>query len=124
MKRILAAGVLTLVFASHTLAQKKLTPFGNTWTGEVVAVNIETREVTIKSTAKGETETFVGTLAEGIKVKSDGGSRKELRVSDIVPGTRISVFYKTKQQDVGRHKSGIHSIYRVTFLGTDEYTRL
>jgi hypothetical protein len=124
MERILAAGVLTLVFASHMFAQKKSTPFGDTWTGEVVTVNSVTREVTIKSTGKGETETFVGTLEEGNKAKGDGGSLKELKVSEILPGTRIRVFYKTKQQDVGGRKMKVHSIYRVNFLGRDEYTRL
>jgi hypothetical protein len=124
MGRKLLVALILFICASSVFAQKKATIFGDTWTGEVVAANETTREITLRYTGKGETETFTGILEEGDKVKRNDGSLQALKVSEIVPGTRIRVFYKTKQQDVGGVKTKVRSIYRVNFLGRDEYTRL
>lgn len=124
MKRILLAGLVVTILANLICAQKRTTILGDAWTGEVVTTSDATREITLRHPDKTKTETFVGILEEGYKMKMKDGSLHELRISEITPGTRIRVFYKTKQQDVGGRKVKVHSIYRVDFLGKDEYTRL
>jgi hypothetical protein len=122
--QILLAGLIVAVLASLVFAQKRTTILGDAWIGEVVTANDTTREITLRHPEKNKTETFVGLLEEGYKLKMKDGSQRELRVSEITPGTRIRVFYKTKQQTDGRQKMKVRSIYRVDFLGKDEYTRL
>jgi hypothetical protein len=122
--KILLAGSIVSILASLVSAQKSTTILGDAWTGEVVTSNDTTREITLRHPDKNKTETFVGLLEEGYKLKMKDGSLRELRVSEITPGTRIRVFYKTKQQTVGGQKMKVRSIYRVDFLGRDEYTRL
>ena len=124
MRRILLAGLIVPLLTNAVYTQKRSTPFGDIWTGEVVATNEITREITIKHTDKNKTETFSGILEEGYKVKMKDGSLRELRVSEIPPGTRIRVSYKTKQQVVGGQKMKVNIINRVYFLGIDEYTVL
>ena len=122
--KILLLSLTVSVLASLASAQKSTTILGDAWTGEVVTANEATREITLSHPDKNKTETFVGLLEEGYKLKMKDGSQRELRVSEITPGTRIRVFYKTKQQDLGGQKMKVRSIYRVDFLGKDEYTRL
>jgi len=124
MSRILLFALLVLLLTNAGYAQKRTTVFGDTWTGEVVATNEATREITIKHTDKTKSETFSGILEVGYKVKMKDGTLREVNVSEIPPGTRIRVFYKTKQQDIGGQNVRVNNIYRVNFLGIDEYTRL
>ncbi|HEX8491526.1 MAG TPA: hypothetical protein VF658_01675 [Pyrinomonadaceae bacterium] len=124
MRRILLAGLVVSLLASFARAQKSMTILGDAWTGKVVATSDTTREIVIRAYDKDKTETFVGILEEGYKVKMKDGSQRELKVSEITPGMRIRVFYKTKQQDAGGQKTKVRSIYRVDFLGKDEYTKL
>ena len=124
MKRILTFSFVTLIFFNLAFAQKRTTILGDAWTGEVVATNDSTREITIKYEYKGKIETFVGILDEGYKVKMKDGSSHELRVSEIPAGTRIRIFSKAKGQDVGGRKVKINRIFRIDFLGKDEFSRL
>lgn len=124
MKRILTVILFTLVFFNLALSQKRTTVLGNAWTGEVVTTNDSTREITIQYVDKGTTETFTGILVEGYKVKTKDGSSHELKVSEIPVGTRIRVFAKTREQDVGGRKTKVNIISRIDFLGRDEFTRL
>jgi hypothetical protein len=124
MKRILIASFITLTFFNLTLAQKRTTILGDAWTGEVVATDANTREITIKYVEKGKTETFTSVLAEGYQVKMKDGSSHDLKVSDIPIGTRVRVFSKTKEQDIGGRKVKINKISRIDFLGKDEFSRL
>ena len=124
MRRILLAGLIVALLVSFTRAQKSMTVLGDAWTGKVVATNDATREIVLRDYEKDKTETFVGILEEGYKVKMKDGSQRELKVSEIMPGMRIRVFYKTKQQDVGGQKTKVRRIFRIDFLGRDEYTLL
>ena len=124
MKRILIASLLAFILFNLAFAQKRTTVLGDAWTGEVIAANDATREITIKYDDKGKAETFVGVLNEGYRVKMKDGSAHELKVSEIPIGTRIRVFSKTKEQDVGRRKVKINIISRIDFLGKDEFARL
>jgi hypothetical protein len=124
MKKILTTGLFVLLFFNPASAQKRTTILGDAWTGEVVSTNDRTREITIKYEDKGKPETFVGVLAEGYKIKMKDGSSRELKVSEIPPGTRIRVFAKTKEQDMGGRKARVKLISRIDFLGIDEFVRM
>ncbi|HKQ51070.1 MAG TPA: hypothetical protein VJT74_01785 [Pyrinomonadaceae bacterium] len=114
MRRILLVGLMVPLLTSIVYGQKGI--FGDSWTGEVVATDEATREITIKSAGKNKTETFTGVLEEGYKVKMKDGSQHELKVSEIPPGTRIRVFFKSQDK--------VNRIRKVVFLGIDEYTKL
>jgi hypothetical protein len=122
--RILLAGLMVFLLASLVSAQKRMTILGDAWIGEVVAASDATREITLRHPDKNKAETFVGILEEGYKVKTKDGSLRELKVSDMTPGTRVRVFYKKRQQEVGGQQVEVRSIYRVDFLGVDAYTKL
>lgn len=116
MRRIVLAGLTVALLAGLARAQKRTTPFGDAWTGQVVSASETTREITLRADDKTKNETFVGVLEEGYKLKLTNGGERELRVSELTPGMRVRVFYKTKKQ--------VRSIYKIEFLGIDEYTRL
>jgi hypothetical protein len=124
MKRILAIGFATLIIFTVASAQKRSTILGDAFTGEVVATDTNTREITIKYDEQGKTETFTGALVEGYQVKMKDGSSRELNVSEIPSGMRIRVFYKTKEQDMGGKKVKLNKISRIDFLGKDEFSKL
>jgi hypothetical protein len=124
MRRLLLLALITFVCARPGFAQKISTVLGDAWIGEVVSTDEGTREIVIRSPGKGGTETFAGTLEEGSKLKERGGGLHELKVSEIPVGTRVRVFYRTKQQDVGGRKVKVHRIFRLDLLGKDEHARL
>lgn len=124
MSRIFLAVLIIIVGAISAFAQKRSTVMGDAWVGEVVSTNEATREITLKSTENVKTETFVAVLREGYTVTRRDGSVQELRLSEIVPGSRVRVFYKTDNQDIGGRKVKIYKISQIDFLGRDEYARL
>lgn len=124
MKRILTASFVTLIFVCLSFAQKRATILGDSWTGEVVATNDSTREISLKYEDKSKAETFTGNLVRGYQVKMKDGSSHELKVSEIPIGLRIRVFFKTKEQDVGGRKAKVNLISRIDFIGKDDFTRL
>jgi uncharacterized protein YdbL (DUF1318 family) len=87
---------------------------GDTWTGEVVAVNDDTREVTLRYTKGKKTQTFIGELVPGYKVRLKDGSTRELRVSEIGLGRRIKVYYMERTRMVNGKKSKYCEIFRMT----------
>lgn len=124
MKRTLTVSFLTLIFFNLAFAQKVSTILGDAWTGEIVATNDSTREITIKYEYKGKSETFTGVLNEGYKVKMKDGTSHDLSVGEILIGTRIRVFSKTKEQVIGGRKIKVNLISRIDFLGKDEFALL
>jgi len=127
MRNALLAIVATLSLASPQYAQKRSsTIFGNTFAGEVVSSNETTREITITYTDKNNNkmETFVGVLKPGYQQKLRDGTTRDLQMSDIKPGLRISVLYKEKSDNVAGRKVKFSQIVSITFLGRDNYTSL
>jgi hypothetical protein len=124
MERVVALVLATLSFFGLATAQKVTTVLGDAWTGEVVSTDEGKREIIIRFESKGKTETFTGVLVEGYKVKMKDGSTVELKVSEIPVGTRIRVFAKTREQDVGGRKAKVNLISRIDFLGKDDFARL
>lgn len=93
------------------------------WTGVVESVDEATREITIVNPDK-KTETFTGVLKEGYQVKLKDGTSRELKMSELKPGLRLRVLYKSKTQDAAGQRMKVNLINQLQFLGRDEYTRL
>jgi hypothetical protein len=123
MRRLTFAGVIILVSTTFSLAQKATTIIGDTWTGIVESTNEATREITIVNPDK-KTETFTGVLKEGYQVKMKDGTSRELKVSDLKPGMRVRLLYKSTTLKAGGQETKVKLINRVDFLGRDDYTRL
>jgi hypothetical protein len=124
MKRILIISFVTIATFNLALAQKRTTMFGDMWSGEVIATNDDTREITIKYDVEGRMETFTGILVKDYDVKMKDGSTHRLKVSEIPIGTRIRVLTKPKEQAVGGRKVKVNSISYIEFLKEDEFLRL
>jgi hypothetical protein len=112
-----------LLGATCAYAQKAKTIMGDAWNGVVESADESTREIKLVNPDK-KTETFVGILEDGYQVKLKDGTSRELKVSELKPGLRVRLFYKSKTQDVAGRRTKVNSINRVQFLGRDEYTRM
>jgi hypothetical protein len=116
---LLMAGIL---HAQHGTAPNGYFPMGyagDTWTGDVSAVNDANREITLVYNNSKKTETFVGVLQQGYKVKLEkDGSLAELKVSTIPIGTRLRVYYVAKDRKVNGQKEKFYEIFRMDFPPT------
>ena len=112
----LVAGAL---YAQHGTAPNGYFPMGyagDTWTGDVSAVNDANREITLVYNGSKKTETFVGVLQQGYNVKLKDGSLAELKVSMIRTGTRLRVYYMAKDRKVNGRKEKFYEIFQIDFL--------
>jgi hypothetical protein len=89
---------------------------GDTWTGEVSAMNDDTREITLVYNGPKKTETFVGVLQQGYKAKLKDGSLAEVKVSLIHTGRRMKVYYMAKERKVSGRKERFYEIFKIDFL--------
>jgi hypothetical protein len=85
---------------------------GDTFTGEVTAVDDSTREVTMKyvDTKRGKEETFVGFINEGYTLSFKDGTTRELKPSNLRVGGRFKVYYTTKTSQVEGRKVKVNTI--------------
>lgn len=123
MRRSLLIILAISLIPAVGLAQKSKTIMGDAWTGVVETSDEATREIKIVNPNK-KTETFVGVLEDGNQVKLIGGSSRVLEVSDLKPGLRVRVWFKSKTRDVAGQRTKVNVINRVQFLGRDNYTRM
>lgn len=103
------------IFGQHGTAPNGYYPpgyAGDTWTGEVVSTDDNTREVTLVSLNKKQSETFTGVLKENIVFRTKDGSMMEVKPSGYHKGERITVFYETRT----RKKDGKKVKYYEVFL--------
>lgn len=124
MKRTLPIALVVLFSTTAAHAQKITTILGDAWVGIVVTADKTTREIKLRHPDPAKNETFVGFLEEEYKVRLKDGTYRFLQMSEIQPGARIRVFYKSKTRDAGGQKVKVFSIHRLDFLGVDQYTRL
>ena len=123
MRRALLIILAISLISAVGLAQKAKTIMGDSWKGVVESADETTREIKIINPDK-KTETFVGVLEDGYQVKLKDGTSRELKVSELKPGLRVRLFYKSKTRDVAGQRTKVNLINRVQFLGRDEYTRM
>lgn len=124
MTRRLSLTLLVFACACAAVARRGASAFSDGWSGVVVAVNDGTREITLQRSYQGKTETFIGVLEEGYKVKTSDGSEHELKVSEIPLGTRLWITYETRRRDSGGQKVKINVITRLGVFPKDKYVQL
>ena len=88
---------------------------GDTWTGEVSAVDEAKREITLVYKGKKGDERFVGVVQQGYQVKSKDGKVAELKLTMIPLGTRFTVYYMAKNRKVEGRKEKFYEIFRMVF---------
>jgi hypothetical protein len=117
--------ILTLFLSTPPVfAQKAKTILGDAWVGVVESTNDATREITLRHPDQNKTEKFVCVLEEGYQVKLKDGTSRELQVSELKPGLRVRIFYKSKTRPVAGRSEKVQVVKRIDFLGRDNYTRL
>ncbi|MGB7923545.1 MAG: hypothetical protein WCF57_09905 [Pyrinomonadaceae bacterium] len=128
MKRILVACALLMLCAGASMAQKGSAEpdyyppsyTGDTWSGEVTAVNEETREFTLTYAKGDKTQTFVGTLPKGYAVKMKDGQDHEVQMAELM-GLRIKVYYITKnKKDAQGVKVKTNEVFKIKPLPKDK----
>lgn len=124
MNRILIVSLLLLISIVEVTAQKRGTPFGDVWDGNIVAANEATRELTIEYMEKDQPVKFTGILKEDYKIWLVDRSNWSVKFSEIPIGTRVRLHAKKEEQKVGADKVKIFKISRIEILGKDEYARL
>ena len=124
MKRTLLISLVLLLVTTAAYPQKVTTILGDAWVGIVVTADETTREIKLRHPDPLKKDTFSGFLQDDYKVRLKDGSWRFLQMSEIEPGARIRVFYKSKTRDAGGQKVKIFSIHRVDFLGIDKYDML
>jgi hypothetical protein len=121
MQRVLLIILTISLLPAVGFAQKAKTIMGDSWKGVVESSDEVTREIKIVNSDK-KTETFVGVLEDGYQVKLKDGTFRELKMSELKPGLRVQLFYKSKT--LAGQKTKVNVINRVHFLGRDDYTRM
>ena len=116
--------VLSSLLIPTVFAQKAKTILGDAWVGVVESTNEATREITLRHPDQNKPEKFVCVLEEGYQVKLKDGTSRELQVSELKPGLRVRIFYKSKTRSVGGRSEKVQVVKRIDFLGRDNYTRL
>jgi len=107
-----------LVRAQHGTAESGYFPpsyAGDTFSGTVTAVNDSSRELTLTYTdnANKKSETFVGVIADGYVARWKDGTAHPLKPSDLPVGTKVKVYYMTKQAKVDGKKTKINTIIQI-----------
>lgn len=89
---------------------------GNTWTGKVTAVDESTREFTLSYTSGSKTQTFIGVLSKGYRVKMKDGQDYEIKMTDII-GMTIKAYYITKtKKDNNGVKVKTNEVFKIKFV--------
>lgn len=122
MKALLLTVLLLGGAIVPTMAQKKSTPLGDIVIGELTGNDEATREITIKYPGKEGPEIFSGILADGYRLTSEDG--RVWRLTEIVRGMHIRVFYKSSHEKVSGQEKTVNKISRIDYLGKDQYSRL
>jgi len=122
MRYVVLAAFISLMVGSmeaqHGTASSGYFPMnyaGDTWTGEVSAVDETKREITLVYKGKKGDETFVGVLQQGYQAKLKDGKTTELKLGMIPLGTRLRVYYMAKNRMVDGRKEKFYEIFRMEF---------
>jgi hypothetical protein len=109
-------------YAQHGTAESGYFPLnygGDTWTGQVSVVDDATNEITLVYRGSKKTESFVGVLLHGQRVKLKNGTTAEFKPSMIRIGVRMRVYYMVKDQKIDGQKVKLNEIFRFEFLQPD-----
>ena len=112
MRALLLAAIILGGAIGASVAQKKSTFVGDIVIGELTGRDEATREITVKYPGKEGPEIFSGILVDGYKLKMDA-SRSDLKLSEIVPGMHIRVWYKAGREKVSGQEKKINKISKI-----------
>ena len=122
MRYLVLLSIISLAAASleaqHGTASSDYFPMGypgDTWTGQVSAVDEAKKEITLTYKGQKGDETFVGVLQTGYQVKLKDGKVAELKLGMIPLGTRLRVYYMSKSRKVEGRKEKFYEIFRMEF---------
>ncbi|HYL92393.1 MAG TPA: hypothetical protein VEW69_04480 [Alphaproteobacteria bacterium] len=88
---------------------------GDTWTGQVSAVDPDKREITLTAATKKGPESFVAYLPEHFSVQQ-GGKGHELQMSEFAIGQSLRLFYIAKDIKVEGQKVKRNEIIKIESL--------
>ena len=83
---------------------------GDTWTGQVSAVDTDKREITLTATTKKGAQTFVAYLPEHFV---NGDDKNEVPMSDFAVGQDLRLFYIPKNPKINGKKVKRNEIIRI-----------
>lgn len=88
---------------------------GDTFSGTVTKVDDTLREVTLiyADDAHKKTEAFVGVVANNYIARWKDGTEHPLKPSDLTVGTKLKVYYMTKEVKVEGKKTKINTIFQI-----------
>lgn len=104
------------IWAQHGNAENGYYPsgyHGDTWSGVVVAVNDQTREVTLEYKKGDRVERFVGTMDEHYMVHEHNGPTRPLKMTDIPMGRTVKVWYMNDTRKIDGKKVKISRVFLV-----------
>lgn len=107
---LLAVGAF-LLLATCLQGQHSAGTGYDAWTGWVISVDSQTRQITLKAINASETQTFTATLKKGLRVKRRDGSETELKMSEISVGSLREAFYTQKARKLDGEKEKFYEIY-------------
>jgi hypothetical protein len=124
---ILLLAVLALATATSSNAQHGQAPdgyyppgyMGDTWTGQVSAIDAGKREITLTATNKKGTETFIAYLPENFTVQKNGKG-VEVKMTDFSAGQTLRFYYIPKTVKVDGQKVKRNEIIRVEAVSSSE----
>jgi hypothetical protein len=85
-------------------------------TGTVISTNDSTREITLAVTDGTKKENFVGVVVEGYRVRMKDGGWRDLVISQIPVGMKLTVHYFDEMTGPERKTNEVHRVYQVQFL--------
>jgi hypothetical protein len=85
-------------------------------TGIVISTKDSTREITLAVGDGTKTENFTGVVVDNYQIKMKDGRLRDLVVSEIPAGTKITVQYFDEMTGPERTTTEVHRIYRVRFV--------
>lgn len=114
-------------FAQHGTADNGYYPpayAGDTWTGVVVSANEQNREITLSYTKNGKSQTFIGVPEDGYLVHERNGATRPLKMSDVLIGRIIKVWYMSETKKVDGHKVKVNTIFLIDAIANAKVSRM
>jgi len=93
---------------------------GDTYSGEVIAMNEDTRETTLIYTEDDVPQTFVGGLVKDCKVRNKDGSERKVEMTELI-GMRVKAYYIFKSElDDNGVEAETMEVVKIRFLPEDK----
>jgi hypothetical protein len=108
--------------AQHGQAEAGYYPaayIGDTWQGNVTAVDDQARTITLTYTKGSKSQTFIIRFAPGLAVNYSDGTSKELKPSDIPIGAAAIAYYTIYSERVDGKKNEVHEAFMLRVKTVD-----